>query len=301
MPGLYLPAGTGQVQLALFAHGRSLRGVGERDRWRAARRSRGRRAPPAAIRRSSRRRSRCAPRSPAYVPATVCVRPLDGPVGIGGTAGLPFGSLPAGSTARRSNSGSRSGSCRRSARSARCSPRPARSSPGPRCSARAIVGAWTYPVLLFVDPAARLAAGAAAAGPRRRRGVSLRLRGRMLRPAALIALIAFVNAGSWALITPAFNAPDEPDHFAYGQYLATTGHAPARTPDARVPFSTDETLAMNAVDIYGQSSSPDRATAVAGDPAARRRTAARLDAPSKRQRRRSDPRRLAPSAGLLRA
>ena len=39
----------------------------------------------------------------------------------------------------------------------------------------------------------------------------------------LIALIAFANAASWALITPAFNAPDEPDHFAYGQYLATTG------------------------------------------------------------------------------
>ncbi len=67
-------------------------------------------------------------------------------------------------------------------------------------------------------------------------GRELRLRGRRIRPAAAIALIAFLNAGSWALITPPFQTPDEPDHFAYAQYIAETGHAPSTTP-APAPHS----------------------------------------------------------------
>jgi 4-amino-4-deoxy-L-arabinose transferase-like glycosyltransferase len=119
-----------------------------------------------------------------------------------------------------------------------------------------IVGPWTYPVLLFVLLPALwalslfLMARAASGRPSR-------WRRRVLSPGLAIAVIAFLNAGSWALITPAFNAPDEPDHFAYAQYFAETGHAPARAPDTRPPFSTDETLALNAVDIYSQVSLPD--------------------------------------------
>jgi 4-amino-4-deoxy-L-arabinose transferase-like glycosyltransferase len=118
------------------------------------------------------------------------------------------------------------------------------------------VGPWTYPVLLFVVLPALWALSlllmARAASDR-----PLRWRRRVLRPGVAIAVIAFVNAGSWALITPAFNAPDEPDHFAYAQYFAETGHAPARAPDMRPPFSTDETLALNAVDAFSQVSLPD--------------------------------------------
>ena len=40
------------------------------------------------------------------------------------------------------------------------------------------------------------------------------------------ALVALLNAGSWAFITPPFLALDEPAHFAYVQYLAETGRLP---------------------------------------------------------------------------
>jgi 4-amino-4-deoxy-L-arabinose transferase-like glycosyltransferase len=254
VPGLYLPGGTGQVQLVLFAARPQVQAAvsviagGRTTLSRATGTTSGNLAfiqAPIPVRSSS----------PAYVPATVCVRPLDGPVGIGGTAGLPYGALPA-----------RIGRSPVEQRIAVWFLPPAGqerslfSSAGEIFSRAAlfrpgIVGAWTYPLLLFVIlPLAWILALLLLA--RGASGRVLRLRRWTLRPALMIALIAFVNAGSWALITPAFNAPDEPDHFAYGQYLATTGHAPARTPDARVPFSTDETLAMNAVDIYGQSSSP---------------------------------------------
>jgi hypothetical protein len=252
---LYLPAGTGQVQLALFAQRPSLSAAvsvsagGRTTVSRASAATGGGNqatlAAPIPLR----------PSSPEYVPGAVCVRPLDGPVGVGGTVGLPYGYIPP--RLGRTPVGARiavwflppAGRERSLLASAgEIFARAALFRPG-------VVGAWTYPVLLFaVLPLAWLVGllllGRAAVGR------PLRLRGRVLRPAVAIALIAFVNAASWALITPVFNTPDEPDHFAYGQYLATTGHAPARTPDARAPFSTDQTLAMNAVDLYGQSSSP---------------------------------------------
>jgi Predicted membrane protein (DUF2142) len=255
VPGLYLPAGTGQVQFALFAQRPSL--------WAAVSVSAGNRTTvshASAVTGGGNQAMLTVPvpvraSSPEYVSSTICVRPLDGPVGVGGMAGLPYGYLPA-----RLNGAPLeqrvavwflppAGKERSLFASAgKIFSRAALFRPG-------VVGAWTYPVLLFVVlPLAWLVALLLLA--RSAAGRSVRLRGRVFRPAMVIALIAFLNAASWALITPAFNTPDEPDHFAYGQYLATTGHAPARTPDARAPFSSDETLAMNAVDIYGQSSSP---------------------------------------------
>jgi 4-amino-4-deoxy-L-arabinose transferase-like glycosyltransferase len=102
--------------------------------------------------------------------------------------------------------------------------------------------AWIASLLLLARSAARS---------------PLRILRRVVRPGVAIALIAFANAASWALITPAFNAPDEPEHFAYAQYFAETGRAPARASDARPPYSTDQTLGINAVDIYSQVSLPD--------------------------------------------
>jgi hypothetical protein len=255
VPGLYLPAGTGQVQLSLFA---------VRPRLSAAVRviADGRTTVSRAVAATAGGNEAVlmAPipvrsATPAYVPATVCVDPLDGPVGVGGMAGLPLGYLPA-----------RLDGAPLEQRIAVWFLPPAGRERSLFESAGAIfvraalfragvVGAWTYPVLLFVVlplvwVAALLLLSRAAVGR------PLRRRGRTVRLAAAIALIAFVNAASWALITPAFNTPDEPDHFAYGQYLATTGHAPARTPDSRPAFSSDETLALNAVDLYAQSSSP---------------------------------------------
>jgi hypothetical protein len=255
VPGLDLPADTGQVQLALFAQRPHLEAAisvvagGKTTVSRAGGPTTG--GGQAFVNAPIPPR----PSTPASVPATVCVRPLDGPVGVGGMAGLPFGYLPA-----------RLDGAPVQQRIAVWFLPPAGKERSLFASAGAIfsraalfrpgiVGAWTYPVLLFIVlPLSWLIALLLLA--RSASGRPLSLRGRVLRPAALIASIAFVNAGSWALITPVFNAPDEPDHFAYAQYLSTTGHAPARTPDARPAFSVDETLALNAVDLYGQSSSP---------------------------------------------
>jgi Predicted membrane protein (DUF2142) len=102
------------------------------------------------------------------------------------------------------------------------------------------VGEWTYWVLLFlVFPATaytglRLMAVADARGRRR------------LPLVVGLTLVAFVNAGSWALITPPFQSPDEPEHFGYAQYLAETGNAVDVTPGPRPPYSTAEGLALEA-------------------------------------------------------
>ena len=46
---------------------------------------------------------------------------------------------------------------------------------------------------------------------------------RMPRAAWVCALVAFLNAACWAVISPPFENPDEPSHFAYVQRLAETG------------------------------------------------------------------------------
>ncbi|MFI5004286.1 MAG: DUF2142 domain-containing protein [Solirubrobacterales bacterium] len=47
-------------------------------------------------------------------------------------------------------------------------------------------------------------------------------------PAAawICALVAFLNAAAWSLITPPFQVPDEPSHFAYVQDMAEEGTLP---------------------------------------------------------------------------
>ncbi len=109
-----------------------------------------------------------------------------------------------------------------------------------------IVGAWAYPVLLFlVLPLTwLLGLGLMARSAAGRRG--------RVPAGAVIALVAFLNAGAWALITPAFNAPDEPDHFAYVQYLAETGKQPLQAPGDLPAFSSDLTLALDGVRTYSQ-------------------------------------------------
>jgi hypothetical protein len=49
---------------------------------------------------------------------------------------------------------------------------------------------------------------------------------RVPRAAWTCALVAFLSAACWTLITPPFQAPDEPSHFAYAQLLAETGRLP---------------------------------------------------------------------------
>ncbi len=57
----------------------------------------------------------------------------------------------------------------------------------------------------------------------------------------ICAAVACLNAVCWSLITPPFQVPDEPDHFAYVQQLADTGSLPV--PKAR-PHSKEEEVAL---------------------------------------------------------
>jgi 4-amino-4-deoxy-L-arabinose transferase-like glycosyltransferase len=55
------------------------------------------------------------------------------------------------------------------------------------------------------------------------------------------ALVAFLNATCWSLITPPFQIPDEPSHFAYVQQLAETGSLPT---SGSTTFSPAEEIAL---------------------------------------------------------
>jgi hypothetical protein len=253
VPGLHLPAETARVQLAVFAH--QPRFVAEM------------RVTAGGVTTSSKMLGITGPTSlafanasipprppsPASMPATVCLTPLDGPVALGGMIGLQGNQVPAlldgAPVANRIAVWFLPPAGRERSLFAAAGAifsRAALFRPG-------AVGAWTYPFLLFVvlpllwALSLLLLVRAASNRP-------LFARLRFVRPALALALIAFVNAGAWALITPAFNAPDEPSHFAYAQYFAETGRAPSRVPNAQPPYSSEETFGLNAVDIYSQVS-----------------------------------------------
>jgi 4-amino-4-deoxy-L-arabinose transferase-like glycosyltransferase len=104
-----------------------------------------------------------------------------------------------------------------------------------------IVGAWTYWVLFLVAlPALAISAVILFA-----RAVAQRAP-RIPRAGAIV-LIAIASGGSFALITPMFQAPDESEHFAAVEYLATTGKAVDRNPGPKGTYSGEETLALEAV------------------------------------------------------
>lgn len=69
--------------------------------------------------------------------------------------------------------------------------------------------------------AAALMAAAAALASR------LCLRAPTARAAWVCALVALLNAACWSILSPPFQARDEPAHFAYVQQLAETGELPA--------------------------------------------------------------------------
>lgn len=104
----------------------------------------------------------------------------------------------------------------------------------------AAVGAWTYPLLLFlVLPAIAFLAV---------RTLALAVAGGTRRLALWVFVIAAVNFCCWALITPAFQAPDEVDHFAYTQSLVERGQAPSSDPGSSLlRWSVSEGLALEGI------------------------------------------------------
>ena len=68
--------------------------------------------------------------------------------------------------------------------------------------------------------------------------------------------IACLSAASWSIITPPFQGPDEPAHFAYTQHLAETGTLAS----ASEAVSPEESLALEDLDHYAVIFSPAQGT-----------------------------------------
>jgi 4-amino-4-deoxy-L-arabinose transferase-like glycosyltransferase len=61
----------------------------------------------------------------------------------------------------------------------------------------------------------------------------------------ICVLVACLNAVAWSFITPPFQAPDEPDHFAYVKQVAETGSKP--TTGEENLYSGEEMLALRSL------------------------------------------------------
>ncbi|HXA53342.1 MAG TPA: DUF2142 domain-containing protein [Solirubrobacteraceae bacterium] len=66
--------------------------------------------------------------------------------------------------------------------------------------------------------------------------------GRVPRAAWVCALVGFLNAACWSIVSPPFENPDEPAHFAYVQRLAQTGELPK---SSRELFPPAESTVLN--------------------------------------------------------
>lgn len=83
---------------------------------------------------------------------------------------------------------------------------------------------------------------AGADGGRARRWLAVRkILARIPRAAWICALIACLNAVAWSLVTPPFQAADEPSHFAYVQQIAETATLPT---SGESHFSEEEEVAL---------------------------------------------------------
>jgi hypothetical protein len=80
---------------------------------------------------------------------------------------------------------------------------------------------------------------------------------RIPRAAWACALVACLNAACWSLISPPFQAPDEPSHFAYVAYLAETGRLPSGNAES---FSPAQEVALRDLDQAAVRYSPQNGT-----------------------------------------
>jgi hypothetical protein len=97
---------------------------------------------------------------------------------------------------------------------------------------------------------ARLPARGRRAGSRRPLDAELRARLRHIPRAAWVcALVAFLNAACWSVVSPPFEVPDEPSHFAYVQRLAETGRLPSGSGEVFAPAETAVLGALRFKDV----------------------------------------------------
>jgi hypothetical protein len=81
---------------------------------------------------------------------------------------------------------------------------------------------------------------------------------RVPRAAWICALVACLNAICWSIVTPPFQAPDEPDHFAYVKQLAETGSLPSS--DLEEQSSVEEIATLDAIGYYHVRQQPQNHT-----------------------------------------
>ena len=83
------------------------------------------------------------------------------------------------------------------------------------------------------------------------------LRRRIPGPAWACVCVAFLSAASWSVVTPPFEVPDEPAHFAYTQFLAETG---GLSKSDLGSYSQEELAAMEALELQGVRFDPSHGT-----------------------------------------
>jgi hypothetical protein len=121
---------------------------------------------------------------------------------------------------------------------------------------RAWSGVWVvFAVATLMLAVAALASGLTLRELARAAGAGARASRRVPTAAWVCALVACLNAASWSFITPPFQAPDEPSHFAYVKQLAETGTLPSSSGDE---YSDEEQFALAGLETYQIRKDPAR-------------------------------------------
>jgi Predicted membrane protein (DUF2142) len=81
--------------------------------------------------------------------------------------------------------------------------------------------------------------------------------GRVPRAAWICAAVACLNAACWSIVTPPFQVPDEPSHFAYTQQLVENGRLPTSNGET---FSPEENVVLRDLHQYEVHGSPESHT-----------------------------------------
>ena len=69
-------------------------------------------------------------------------------------------------------------------------------------------------------------------------------------PLAAFIVVAAIHVAGWMAVTPAFQGPDEPAHFAYAQHLAETGSPPEKLGGNGRSNSTEQSQAMEWAGLH---------------------------------------------------
>ncbi len=81
------------------------------------------------------------------------------------------------------------------------------------------------------------------------------------RTAVLVAVLGFINAAVWGLVTPIWQTPDEWAHVAYVQSIAERGKIPDRSPQSKKSIiSTEQMIALDSTYSFTVVSFPSLKT-----------------------------------------